>query len=114
MRQTEAAADHAAVAKEVAHLVGAGARREVEVFGLSAQHQIAHSTAYEVGRVPVSIEAANHFCCVLVNEPTRNRVGVNERLGRLFKGASIFVFSLTEVSIYNSGHRIPKPMKAKK
>jgi hypothetical protein len=51
----------------------------------------------------------------LVDEPTRNRVGVNEGFRRiLVEDASLFVFSSTEVRIYNSGHRIPKPVKAKK
>ena len=76
---------------------------------------MADATADEIGRVAMSIEAANHFRSILVNEPTRNRVGVDEGLGRLFgEDASIFVFSLTEVSIYNSGHRFPKPMRAKR
>jgi hypothetical protein len=51
----------------------------------------------------------------LVDEPTRYRVGVDEGLRRILgEDASLFVFSSTEVSIYNSGHRIPKPMRAKK
>jgi hypothetical protein len=63
----------------------------------------------------MSVEAANHFRCVLVNEPAWNRIGVNEWFGRLFAGiASIFVFSSTEVRIYNSGHRFPKPMEGQK
>jgi hypothetical protein len=63
----------------------------------------------------MSGEAANHFRGVLIDEPTRNRVGVDDGLRRLLaEDASIVVFSSTEVSIYNSGHRIPKPMKAKK
>jgi hypothetical protein len=63
----------------------------------------------------MSIEAANHFRGILVDEPTRNRIGVDERLGRLLReDASIFVFWSTEVSIYNSGHQLPEPMKGKK
>jgi len=60
----------------------------------------------------VSVEAANYFRGVLVDEPTRNCVGIDDRLRRLFvEDASIVVFSSTEVRIYNSGHRFPKPME---
>jgi len=42
-------------------------------------------------------------------------VGIDDRLRRLFvEDASIFVFSSTEVRIYNSGHRNPMPMRGKK
>jgi hypothetical protein len=99
----------------MAHLVGARARCEVEVLGLAAKHQVAHAAAHEVGRMAVPVEAANHFRGVRVDEPTRNRVSIDERLRRILtEGASIVVVRSTEVSIYNSGHRIPKPMKAKK
>jgi hypothetical protein len=61
------------------------------------------------------IEAANDFRGILVNEPTRNRVGVDNWLRRLFSElATLIVFPLTEVSIYNSGHQIPKPRQGKK
>jgi hypothetical protein len=63
----------------------------------------------------MSVKAANHFGGIWVNEPARNRVGVNEWFGWLFaESASIFVFSSTEVRIYNSGHRFPKPMEGQK
>jgi hypothetical protein len=115
VRQSEAPADHATVAEEVANLVRARARGKVEVFRLAAEHQVAHAAAHEVGRVAMSVEAANHFRGILVDEPTRNRVGVDERLGWLLgEDASIFAFWSTEVRIYNSGHRFPQPMKGKK
>jgi hypothetical protein len=61
------------------------------------------------------IEAANHFRGILVNEPTRDRVGVDDRLRRLFSElATLIVFTLTEVRIYNSGHQSPKPAQGKK
>jgi len=115
VRQSEASADHAAVTEEVAHFVGPCARGKVEVLGLATEHQVAHAAPHEIRRVAMSVEAANHFRGILINEPARNRVGVNEWFGRLFaENASIFVFSSTEVRIYNSGHRFPKPMKGKK
>ncbi len=77
MRQAEAPADHAAVAKEVAHFVGTRARRQVEVLGFSPEHQVAHPTTHEIGGVAVSVEAANHFRGIWVDEPPRNRVGVD-------------------------------------
>ncbi len=115
MRQAESPADNATVAKKVAHFVRTGARGKVEVFWLSAKHQVAHTAANEVGGVSVPVEAANHLRGILVNEPTRNRVGVNDGFGRLvLEGASSVVFSSTEVRIYNSGHRFPMPMWGKK
>ena len=83
MRQSEAPADHTAVTEEVAHFVGAGTRGQVEVLGLATEHQVAHASAHEVGCVAMSVEAANHFRGIWVDEPARNRVGVNERLGRV-------------------------------
>jgi hypothetical protein len=61
------------------------------------------------------VEAANHLCSILVDEPSRDRVGVDDGFRRLVvDDASSFVFSSTEVRIYNSGHRVPVPMRGKK
>jgi hypothetical protein len=92
VRQSEAPTDHTAVAEEVANFVGACARGQVEVLGFATEHQVPHAATHEVGRVAMSVEAANHFRGVLVDEPPRNRVGVDDRLRRvLAEGASIIV-----------------------
>ena len=57
MREPEAPADDAAVAEERAHVLGAGARRDVEVLGLAAEEEVAHAAADEVGLVAAALEA---------------------------------------------------------
>src|SRR6185312_8744170 len=56
--EAEAAADDAAVAEERADVLGARARRDVEVFGPAAEQEIADAAAYEIGLKAVSLEAA--------------------------------------------------------
>jgi hypothetical protein len=115
VRQAESPSDDAAVAEEVAHFVWTGTRGKVEVLWFSAKHQVANTAANEIGRVTVSVEAANHLRRILVDQPTRNRVGINDRLGRLVvEGAFSCVVSPTEVRIYNSAHRFPMPVSGKK
>ena len=59
VRQAEAPPDDAAVAEEGAHVLGAGARRDVEVLGLAAEQQVADAAADEVGLVAAALEPAD-------------------------------------------------------
>jgi len=48
VRKPETAAYQAAVAKQLAHLVGMRICRDIEILRLPAQQQVAHAAAYQV------------------------------------------------------------------
>jgi hypothetical protein len=59
--QAEAPADDARVAEQLANLLGAGARRDIEVLGAPIEKQIAHTATHEVSLVPVTHEAPENL-----------------------------------------------------
>ena len=61
VRQAEAAADDAAVAKQPPDLVGRGAGGDVEVLGLAAEQQVAHAAADQVGGVIEAAQPQDHL-----------------------------------------------------
>ena len=65
--ETNAPTDHAAVAEQGAHLVRAGAGRDVEVLGRTAQEQVTHTTTDKVGSVAVARQSLENL----------DRVGIN-------------------------------------
>ena len=67
VHEPEAPADDARVAEELAHLLGARARRHVEVLRPSVEQEIADAAADEVGLEPVSHEAPEHLLHVGVD-----------------------------------------------
>ncbi len=61
MRQAEAAADQAAVAELLAHLLGRGVGGHVEILGVAADQQVPHGAADQIGLetgVPQAVEHA--------------------------------------------------------
>ena len=61
MRQAEAAADQAAVAELLAHLLGRGVGGHVEILGVAADQQVSHGAADQIGLetgVPQAVEHA--------------------------------------------------------
>jgi hypothetical protein len=56
VRKAETPADDAAIAKEAADVLRAGARGYVEVLGFSAQEKVTHATANEVGLETGAVE----------------------------------------------------------
>lgn len=74
VRQTEAAADQAAVAEQFAHLFRRGVGGDVEVFRLFAEQQIAHPAADQISLVAGLVQAIKHFQRIFADVFTGDRV----------------------------------------
>ncbi len=80
MCEAKAATDDAAVSKERADVFGARARRDVEIFGVKAEEQIADAATDQIRLKTMTLETTNDFCrirvdgrlfqkCVVTHEP---------------------------------------------
>ena len=74
MRQPEPAPDQEAIAECVLHLVGLGARPDVEILRLAPHQQVAHAPADEIRRVTEPGESIEDFQGVRVNVLAGNAV----------------------------------------
>ncbi len=72
MDDGEAPADHAAVPEKLEHLHRRRVRADIVILGSSAQEQVAHATAHEIGLVAVSVETIENLQCVRVDVLARD------------------------------------------
>ena len=74
MGQTEAASHQTAVGEEFADLLRGGVGRHIEILGRSAQQQIAHTSAHQIGLITCFIQAIEHLQGVVTDLASRDRM----------------------------------------
>ena len=101
VREAEAAADDAAVAEEGAHVLGARARRDVEVLRLAAEEQVADAAADEIRLEPGALEAAHDLGGVGVDAlfDERRVVALEAGAGVAFERGGVRVRAFHEVGL---------------
>ena len=90
MGQPEAAADEAAVGKDLFHLVGVSRGADIEILGPVPQEQVPDTSAHQVGDVSVAMKSVQDLQGIRVDQGagqtvfgTGNDVGLRERCGIL-------------------------------
>ena len=74
MRQTKAPANDAAVAKQPFDLFGSCTGGHIKIFGLDAQHDVAHTATHQKRLMTAFAQLVEHFESVGRDQPARDRM----------------------------------------